>query len=415
MKLNQDVTLSDSGSRIPQHYGEFQMIIDLVVPARTPQMDYLHHPECDASKVADMIRAGKSSSEIARALGVSRFKVSKVIEFLDMVPNPLRLDYLNHPLCPVETAMQLRNAGHTFEEIGEHFGVSHQLARTVLRVYSNTNNIPIPPAKPSRRRAPLDYLRHPKCDASKVAEMLHERKSTAEIARALGVSPFIVGKVTEFLGMVPTPFTPDYLNHPQCPAEKAMQLRRAGHTLEEIGEHFGVSYAITHKVLQAYSEANNIPIPTLFRPDYLNHPRCPAEKAMELRRAGHTLEEIGEHFGVSLELTRRVLRAYSKANSIPIPPAKEHRVPWMDYLQHPKCDASKVFEMNREGKSVAEIARALEVSSFIVGKVIEFLGMSPTPCPPPSSSTSARSNRSRSPQTKDVRTIDRLTEQSEPR
>jgi hypothetical protein len=28
------------------------MIIDVVVPARTPQMDYLHHPECDASKVA---------------------------------------------------------------------------------------------------------------------------------------------------------------------------------------------------------------------------------------------------------------------------------------------------------------------------------------------------------------------------
>jgi DNA-binding CsgD family transcriptional regulator len=76
-----------------------------------------------------MIRAGKSAAEIARALGVSRFKVGKVIEFLDMAPSPLRLDYLNHPRCPAETAMQLRSAGHTFEEIGEHLGVSHELVR----------------------------------------------------------------------------------------------------------------------------------------------------------------------------------------------------------------------------------------------------------------------------------------------
>lgn len=156
MQLNEDVMPSDTGSRNLRHYGELEMIIDVVVPARTPQMDYLHHPECDASKVADMIRAGKSASEIARTLGVSRFKVGKVIEFMDMVPNPLRLDYLNHPRCPAEMAMQLRNAGHTFEEIGEHFGVSHEIARKVLRAYSKAKSIRIPPAKDPRGRATRD-------------------------------------------------------------------------------------------------------------------------------------------------------------------------------------------------------------------------------------------------------------------
>jgi len=68
MQINEDVMPSDTASRTLRHYGEFQMIIDVVVPARTPQMDYLHHPECDASKVASMIRAGKSAAEIARAL-----------------------------------------------------------------------------------------------------------------------------------------------------------------------------------------------------------------------------------------------------------------------------------------------------------------------------------------------------------
>jgi hypothetical protein len=150
MPVNEDVMPSDTGSRNLRHYGEFEMIIDVVVPARTPQMDYLHHPECDASKVSDMIRAGKSASEIARTLGVSRFKVGKVIEFLDMASNPLRLDYLNHPRCPAETAMQLRKAGHTFEEIGEHLGVSHELVRKVLHAYSKAKNIPIPSAKDHR-------------------------------------------------------------------------------------------------------------------------------------------------------------------------------------------------------------------------------------------------------------------------
>jgi DNA-binding CsgD family transcriptional regulator len=150
MQVNENVMPSDTGSRTLRHYGEFQMIIDVVVPARTPQMDYLHHPECDASTVADMIRAGKSASEIARALGVSRFKVGKVTEFLDTAPNPLRLDYLNHPRCPAETTMQLRSAGHTFEEIGERLGISHELIRKVLRTYSKAKNIPMLPAKAHR-------------------------------------------------------------------------------------------------------------------------------------------------------------------------------------------------------------------------------------------------------------------------
>ena len=86
------------------------MIIDIVVPARTPQIDYLHHPECGAAKVANLVGAGKSASEIASALGVSRFKVGKVIEFLDMVPNPLRLVRI-----PVMWAPDYGDVGRTSE------------------------------------------------------------------------------------------------------------------------------------------------------------------------------------------------------------------------------------------------------------------------------------------------------------
>ena len=106
---------------------------------------------------------------------------------------------------------------------------------------------------------------------------------------------------------------------------------------------------------------------------------------MELRKAGHTFEEIGEHFGVSHQLARTVLRVYSNTNNILIP------MPFRpDYLNHPLCPAEKA------------IARALEVLSFIVGKVIEFLGMVPTLCPPSSSSTSARSDRSDGPFTRQL-------------
>lgn len=126
------------------------MIIDVVVPARTPQMDYLHHPQCDASKVADMIRTGKSAAEIGRALGVIVLQSRQSDRVSGHAPNPLRVDYLNHPRCSAETAMQLRSAGHTFEEIGEHLGVSHELVRKVLRTYNKAKNIPIPPAKEHR-------------------------------------------------------------------------------------------------------------------------------------------------------------------------------------------------------------------------------------------------------------------------
>jgi len=77
----------------------------------------------------------------------------------------------------------------------------------------------------------------------------------------LEVSRFIVVKVTESLGMIPTSFKVDYLNHPQCPAEMAVQLRTAGHTHEEIGEHFGVCRKTVRKVLETYNKAKRLSSP----------------------------------------------------------------------------------------------------------------------------------------------------------
>jgi hypothetical protein len=128
------------------------MQIDIVVAACSRKTDYLRYPGCEAPKVAEMIRQGRSASEIAKAHGVSRFKVGKVLEFLDMVPNPDRVDLLNHPRCPAQASWDLRKAGLTFEEIGERFGVSHELVRRVLRAVSSKDGIPIPRAAPRKQR-----------------------------------------------------------------------------------------------------------------------------------------------------------------------------------------------------------------------------------------------------------------------
>lgn len=88
---------SETRSRFLSQYGEIEMEIDIVVPACTTKRNYLHHPRCEAPRVAELIRKGYSTSEIARELGVSTFIVGRVTKFLDMEPNPDRIDYLGSP------------------------------------------------------------------------------------------------------------------------------------------------------------------------------------------------------------------------------------------------------------------------------------------------------------------------------
>jgi hypothetical protein len=113
-------------------------------------MDYLHHPECDASTVADMIHSGKSASEIARFEGIAlQGRQSDRVSEYDPESAPTGLSQPPAVLNRDSNAI-MKYAGHTFEEIGEHFGVSHELVRKVLRTYSKAKNIPIPPAKEHR-------------------------------------------------------------------------------------------------------------------------------------------------------------------------------------------------------------------------------------------------------------------------
>ena len=182
------------------------MQIDIVVPACTTKKDYLHHPDCEAPKVAELIRQGHSTAAIARELGVSEFIVGRVTKFLEMEPNPDRIDLLNHPRCPAQASWELRKAGRTFEQIGAQFNVSHELVRRVLRAVSEGDGIPIPPAA---RRSPRTDVR----------------------------------------------------NHPRCPAQATWDLRKAGLTYKEIGKQLGVSHPVVLAVLRAVSESDGIPIP----------------------------------------------------------------------------------------------------------------------------------------------------------
>ena len=150
---NTSVSRSETQSRFRSQYGEIEMEIDIVISACTNKRNYLHHPNCEAPKVAKLIRQGYSTTAIARELGVSTFIVGKVTKFLDMEPNPDRIDYLDHPRCNASRAMEFRQQGLTFEEIGEHFGVSHEIVRKVLRTLCERQGIPMPPAKDPRGRS----------------------------------------------------------------------------------------------------------------------------------------------------------------------------------------------------------------------------------------------------------------------
>lgn len=323
--VNFSVLRSETRSRFLSRYGEIEMEIEIVVPACTTKKNYLHHPDCEAHKVAELIRKGLSTTAIARELGVSEFIVGRVTKFLEMEPNPDRIDLLNHPRCPAQASWELREAGLTFEAIGERFGVSHELVRRVLRTVSERDGIPIPSSAPRPPRA--DF----------------------------------------------------YLNHPLCPAQASWDLRKAGLTYNEIGKQFGVSQPVVLMVLRAVSKRDGIPIPTAPRKQrqkednegarLLKHPRCPAEASWELRMAGLSFHEIGARFGASDKVARRVLRAVSERDGIPIPPVGP-RPSRLDPLQHPRCPAQTTWNLRQVGLTYTEIGKQLGVSSPIVQAVL---------------------------------------------
>jgi uncharacterized protein YerC len=272
---------SQTVALLPWH-SEETMQFELVVPARTLKADYRNHPKCDPAVVTSMIEGGKSFSEIATSLGTSISVVRRVVRALGKKPNrrKKKVDYLNHPKCPVDQVKLLREQGQTPLDIAMALGVTRYTVSQVLRAIALATGEPVKRGYPSTR----------KCKKRR-----------------------------------------DYLNHRKCPADETARLRVAGFTKAEIARRFRVCLEVVTKVLQAVEKDRQERALPVGRSkaykedatDYLMHPRCPAPEVKRLLEQGLSLVKIAEQIGVGPTLVLHVsqaLRNPSKRFRTPRPP-----------------------------------------------------------------------------------------------
>ena len=93
-----------------------------------------------------------------------------------------------------------------------------------------------------------------------------------------------------------------------------------------------------------------------------------SSKIARLTREGKTVPEIARQMEVSQHIIRRVLKALGLVR------APRRRI---DYRAHSRCDASEVVRLRAEDKSFAEIARDLTVSTWVVKQVFRAVAGNP--------------------------------------
>ena len=269
MRVNENVKLSGIRSHTKQHYKDFSMNIDLLIPLNTNAIDYLKYPDCDASKVADRVQQGESLIEIARSVGASKYVVKQVLRALNMRPNrqlrPL-LDPLRHPKIDLEIVKNLRKQGKTFAQIAKSLDVCRTSLREKVSGLAAAGERLEPLEPRARRNFPsrVNYSHHSKAKPEVVKQLIAEGCSIIAIAHRVKVSPTTVRKVVVALQAENSSSAPwatrnskraynliDYLHHPKCSVLDVQNLQKLGYTQARIAEKIGVSIGMLLLVLRA--------------------------------------------------------------------------------------------------------------------------------------------------------------------
>jgi transposase len=269
MSVNKNVMPLATESPTQQHYDNFSMDIDICIPLRTNYKDYLKHPQCNASAVAELVGRGETLKGISRNLGVSRHIVKRVLRALDMRPNPrLRppIDPLQHPKIDIEVVTNLRKQDKTIVEIASVLHVSKKQLSEVTRAYAaNERNIERlePRARPNFPTR-LDYSDYPKANPDVIRKLITEGYSLKAMAKRLELSSSTIRKVIVALQAKGLSFPTsvghrnkrtykhiDYLQHPKCRTLDVQSLQKLGYTKKRIATELRVSMGTLEQVLRA--------------------------------------------------------------------------------------------------------------------------------------------------------------------
>lgn len=320
------VMQSGKESSNPQHYERCYMEFEFIVPARTCKKDYLSHSSCPPEKVQILIDKGLNMREIAKELNTSFFIVQRVVRALGL--RPKKRDYLNHPKCPTLTVLQLRKEGKSYRQIGADLGVSEPVVWNVVRAMEASGVVLPPLVSRPRPSRKINYLEHPKCPVTEAVSARKSGRTVEEIGAEHGVSSAVIRSILrafEIADGTPLPPVPqrrpkvpmapsrvNYLNHPSCPVDEAVAAWRSGMNVEQIGIKFGVSTSVVRSVFGAFKEATGDELERVSnrsRVDYLNHPQCPVSEVSRLEAKGFDAEAIGKELGASPSIVGRVLAA----------------------------------------------------------------------------------------------------------
>jgi orotate phosphoribosyltransferase-like protein len=348
------VKLSASATDFQQLYEDFEMIIDVEVPAlvrgRNPAIERSYD-----MAVAEQIAQGASSYRaISQSLGISTYLVINAAKRQNIRPAVRRrVDPLNHPKIDLVRVRGLRNAGMTFANVARELNVSYATLQAVLK---HVNSVTGETFNRTWQRS--DPLNHPMVDLDRVRELLKAGMTLKKISCELNVRETTLRSVLiqakSITGETFKRAPQQAGNHPKIDLGKVRELRKAGIIFANIARQFNVSVPTLFKVLK---QARAITGETFERPvqpsDPLNHPKVNLNRVRELQKAGKTIKEIAVYFNILPNMLYRVLARARSINGEDF----RSRLP----LDHSEVDLDRARNLRKAGMSFTKIASELNI------------------------------------------------------
>ena len=177
------VKLSASATDFQQLYEDFEMIIDVEVPAlvrgRNPAIERSYD-----MAVAEQIAQGASSySAISQSLGISTYLAIKAAKRQNIRPTVRRrVDPFNHPKIDLDRVRGLRKDGMTFANVARELNVSYATLQAVLKHVNSVTGETF-----NRTWQRLDPLNHPRVNLDRVRELRKAGMTLKKISCELNV------------------------------------------------------------------------------------------------------------------------------------------------------------------------------------------------------------------------------------
>lgn len=345
------VKLSASATQFQQLYEDFEMIIDIEVPALVRGNNPAIERSYDMA-VAEQIAQGTSTYKaISQSLGISIYLVVKAAKRQDIRPTRRRgIDPSNHPKIDLDKVRALRNAGMTFAAVARELNVCYATLQAWLKHVTSVTGETWPRLDPRK-----DPLNHPQVNLDQVRKFLKAGLAFRKVARELKVSEptlrSVLRQASTITGEVfkRTERARNPLDHPTIDFQKVRDLRKAGTILADIARQFNVSVPTLCKYLK---KVRAITGETFKRPAPPSD-KIPLNRVRKLHKAGKTTKEIAVALNI---LPNMLYRKLAQVRSITGEDSRSRL-----FLPDSELDLDRARRLRRAKMSYKTVASKLNV------------------------------------------------------